>query len=100
MTSCVAFISDTRALFLLVARSASSRVLGLTNVIAMASAASTDPFYLVKDDIQASVSMKVMCWGITLPCQCQAQTCTFSPDSRSIMWGYIYVSAERHHPRT
>ena len=75
VTSCVAFISDTQALFLLVARSASLIALGLIDVIAMASPASTDPFYLVKDDIQASVSMKVMCWGVTLPCQCQTQTC-------------------------
>ena len=31
----------------------------------MASSASTDPFYLVKDDIQASVSRPLRCaWGL------------------------------------
>lgn len=68
MTSCVVLGEGAQALILLTARFALSNVLGLTNITAMASAASTDPFYLVKDDIQASVSMKVLCWGVTLQC--------------------------------
>ncbi len=43
----------------------------------MASAASTDPFYLVKDDIQASVSRPVMCLGVTGRCSLMLNWCLY-----------------------